>query len=640
MFSGTAGEAAAMEAAATAQRRQARRVARWLGMAWAFYPPPPVEPYYLQRNIQGLCRVFSSMLKARGLPLLAAPLLLLFPPFSSQAAAPEASLRYQSLPLPGPPSVIVPADVDGDGRQDLAVAVAVTRWDQISVEESMKMDDVEGLVEVLTVIPALLEKRELRVFLGRPGGIGGMGGYAPEPLVLELDAAVLSIEAGPPGAPVLALTDGGLSALRLQAGALSWEPLFEEKSLLSGTGTFVPNLGMVHDLDGDGRADVLFPTRDGASVYLNGPDGLRRASKVRFPLDDLQPEGGGRLSRLYPLPEVREVTGDKLPDLILQDPRRSWRGVRVLRNLGGGRFAEAVSPLPPPPEKAKETRRPGQPPPPPKPVVVWFGDLDGDGRAEYVTQEARALPENAGFRQEMKNAKLPHFQIGLHRARPDLTMEPTPYRQFEVEGYAFDSDGGDGGGGDGHSDDSGFTFPGGLEDLNGDHRPDLVALTLDFSLFQALKAVTVQRISVALDFHVWCQKADGSFQPVRGLDLSGDLNLNFRDLRIGQLSQFAGDFDGDGRQDFLQLGRGKAATVHRGRGDCSFPARPDLTIPLQEPPLDLGLVQVRDLDGDKKSDLLVIQPQAQQKNADPKDRGITPPVRLDLYLSNVNGGAR
>lgn len=566
------------------------------------------------------------MLKACGLPVLAAPLLLLLSLPHPSAAAP-ASLRDQSLPLPGAPSAIVPADVDGDGRQDLAVAVAVTRWDQISVEESMKMDDVDGLVEVLTVIPALLEKRELRVFLSRPGG------YAPEPLVLALDSTVLSIEAGPPGASVIALTDGGLSALRLQSGALSWEPLFEERSLLSGTGTFVPNLGLVHDLDGDGRADVLFPTREGVSVYLSGPDGLRRqpASKIRFPLDDLQPEGADRLSRLYPMPEVREVTGDKLPDLILQDPQRGWQGVRVLRNLGGGRFADAVRPLPP---IVREMRRPGQPPSPPRPVVVWFGDLDGDGRGEYVTQQARALPENAGFRQEMKNAKLPHFQIRLHHARPDLGMEPAPYRQFEVEGYAFDDGGGEGGGGEGDGGEVGFTFPGGLEDLNGDRRPDLVALTLDFSLFQALKVVTMQRMSVALDFHVWCQKADGSFQAVRGLDLSGNLNLNFRDLRPGQLSQFAGDFDGDGRPDFLQLGRGKAATVHRGRADCSFPARPDLTIPLKEPPLDLGLVQVRDLDRDRKSDLLIIQPQAQQKTG---ERGVTPPVRLDLYLS---GGGR
>jgi uncharacterized membrane protein YgcG len=565
-------------------------------------------------------------------------------PRPSRAA--EATLSYQSLPLPGAPSALVAADVDGDGRQDLALAVAVTRWDQISVEESTTMDDVEGLVEVLTVIPALLERRELRVYLGRPGG------YAPEPLALALDGSVLSLEAGPPGAPVVALTDGGLSALRLHSGALSWEPLFEERSLLSGTGTFIPNLGMVQDLDGDRRADVLFPTREGAAVYLSGLDGLRRepASRVRFPLDDLQPEGGERLTRLYPLPEVRDVDGDELPDLVLRDPRRgSWQGFRVLRNLGGGRFAAPLSPLPPPatPTTPPAPPKPGQPPPPPRPVVVWFGDLDSDGRAEYITQQAEALPADAGFRKEMKNAKQPHFHLRLHHARPDLTMEPAAYRELDIEGYAFDGgedggnggdggeDGGNGGdGGDGGG--GGFSFPGGLQDLNGDGRPDLVALTLDFSLFQALKVVTVQRISVALDFHIWCQKADGGFQVVRGLDLSGNLNLNLRDLRPGQLSQFAGDFDGDGRPDFLQLGRGKAATVHRGRADCSFPAKPDLRVTLQEPPLDLSLAQVRDLDGDRKADLLIIQPQ--QRTA---VGGVTPPVRLDLYLSAaVSGGAR
>jgi hypothetical protein len=545
------------------------------------------------------------------------PLLAVFASLAGLFGPPEAALRYQSLPLPGPPSVIVPADVDGDGRPDLAVVVAVTRWDQISVEESAKMDDVQGLVETLTVIPALVERRELRVFLGRPGG------YAPDPLVLVLDPSILSIEAGPPGAPLVALTDDGLSALRLKAGALSWEPLLSERSVLSGTGAFVPNLGLVHDLDGDGRADVLIPTREGAAVYLSGPDGLRRepASRIRFPLDDLQPAAGGRLSRLYPLPEVRDVDGDKLPDLILPHPRWGLRGFRVMRNLGGGKFAEAVAPLGPAP--APGTARLHKPGTPAPPVPVWFGDLDGDGRAEYVTQQQMTLPADSGFRKELADAKRPHFVIRLHHARPDLSMDPAPYRQIQVEGYAFDDDGG----GDGdNGDDQGFRFPGGLQDLNGDGRPDLVALTADFSMFQALKVLTVQRLSVQLDFHVWCQKADGSFQPVRGLDLSGTLNLDLRNVRPGQLSQFSGDFDGDGRPDFLQLGRGKEATVHRGRADCSFPAKPDLSIPLKEPPLDLNLVQVRDLDGDHKADLLIIQPQTGEP-------GVTAPVRLDLYLS-------
>src|SRR5207237_7059962 len=139
------------------------------------------------------------------------------------------------------------------------------------------------------------------------------------------------------------------------------------RSVLSGTGAFAPSLGLVRDLDGDGRADVLIPTREGATIYLSGPDGLHRepASRVRFPLDDLQPAAGDRLSRLYPLPDLADVDGDKLPDLILRNPRHGLRGFRVLRNLGGGKFAEAVAPLGPAPlPGTSPPRKPGTAAPP------------------------------------------------------------------------------------------------------------------------------------------------------------------------------------------------------------------------------------------------------------------------------------
>jgi hypothetical protein len=68
-------------------------------------------------------------------------------------------------------------------------------------------------------------------------------------------------------------------------------------------------------------------------------------------------------------------------------------------------------------------------------------------------------------------------------------------------------------------------------------------------------------------------------------------------------------------------------TVHRGRADCGYPAKPDLSLELREEPRDLALVQIRDLDGDDLSDLLLIQPQ------EVKEASVTPPVRLDLYLS-------
>lgn len=538
---------------------------------------------------------------------LALSLLLALP---TAARRERLALRAESLELPGAPSAVVAADIDGDGLRDLAVVLAFTHWGEIGIEESVQMDDVEGLVEVLTVIPSLVDRRELRVFLGRPGG-----GFEPSSRSMAIEPSVLSLEAGPPGAPVVALTDEGLSALRVRDGALVFEPLIQERPVLAGTGTFLPNLGLVKDLDGDGRTDVLLPTAEGASVYLSGPEGLRSASRLRFPLDGLHGRARRTLSRFHPLPEVRDVNGDKLPDLVLRHASGAWSGFRVLRNQGGGRFAEAVAPL----GEYQESK----PDPLHTPVVTWFGDLDGDGRAEYVTQEERGPGENAGIRKEMQHAKRPKFLFRVHRSRPDLGMEPKPFQQFEAEGYAFDTGGSQG---DGEVRVE-MAMPGGFQDLNGDGRMDLVALTLDFSMLQAVKVLTVQRIGIGIDFHVQCQGPGGRFAPVRGLDLSGKFNLNLNNLQIGQISQFAGDFDGDGRADFTQMGRGKTVTIHRGRPDCSYPAQPDLALELREAPRDLALVQVRDLDGDELTDLLVIQPQVV------KEANVTPPVRLDLYLS-------
>ena len=552
------------------------------------------------------------------LPSLLALIFFLSSPPPAAAAREKLELRYLPLPLPGAPSAVVAADVDGDGHRDLAVVVAYTRWSQIEIEESTKMDDVEGLVEVLTVIPSLVERREIRVFPGRPDG-----GFGPGSVALPIDASVLTVEAGPPGLPVVAMTDEGLSALRMKPGVsgppeLSWEPVFSERSLLAGTGTFLPNLGLVRDVDGDRRADVLFPTSEGVSVYLSGADGFQTspAARVRFPLDDLQRPGNPRVWR-YPLPELRDVDGDRRPDLVLLHPAGELRGFRVLRNLGGGRFGEPIAPL----GDYEEDRERASDDETDDPMPSWFGDLDGDGKAEYVTQEEKGPGEDAGFRKEMEAAKRPHFIYRLHRSRADLTMEPKPYQQLEVMGYALE----------GSSDETDLRLPGGFQDLNGDGKEDLILTTLDFSMLQAVKIMTVQRIGIGLDFHLWCQAA-GGFRPVRGLDLSGKFNLNLNNLKIGHISQFEGDFDGDGRPEFVQMGRGRAVTIHRGQPDCGYNESPDLTIQLEEAPRDLSLAQVRDLDGDGLSDLLVIQPQARVA-----EKGVTQPVRLDLYLS---GGAR
>ena len=130
-----------------------------------------------------------------------------------------------------------------------------------------------------------------------------------------------------------------------------------------------------------------------------------------------------------------------------------------------------------------------------------------------------------------------------------------------------------------------------------------------------------------MDFHPWCQGADGGFSQVPNLDLSGKFRIKFRNVQIKHLSQFAGDFNGDGRKDFVQLGRGKKVTIHQGGPDCTYPQKPDRRLRFEREPKHLGLVRILDLDSNGRSDIYVVHP---LKNP---ETGESIPVRLDLYLS-------
>ncbi|HEX4499502.1 MAG TPA: VCBS repeat-containing protein [Thermoanaerobaculia bacterium] len=513
--------------------------------------------------------------------------------------------RLVSLDLPGAPAAVIAADVDGDGRPDLVVVVATNQWDEVAITESSTMDDVKGLVDVMTIVPAVIDHREVRVYRSLP-----TGAYAP-PVALALPLSVLSLEAGPPGTPVIALTDAGVSVLRLDPpGTLRLEPWIADPPVMAGTGNFLGDLGLMKDVNGDDLPDLLLPARDGIAVYLARPEkGLARNAAARLAVPGEVFRSARDLEHRYPLPEVADVDGDGRPDLIFRDPVKRWRSVWVARNAGQGRFLPAT-------EVVLGSGDPQSPTP------VWMGDLEGDGRAEVVFRQSLDDPKQKGIRQEMEKARQPRGRLTFHRLSKDLVPEKTAYRTFDIVGWGLEGV---------EAKDTEIELPGGFQDLNGDGRPDLVTVTMDLGLPKLLGSLATKRLTVGLDFHVWCQEKDGSFRSVKGLDLSGTFRFDLNDLRVSQLSLFSGDFDGDGRADFVQIGRGKRVTIHRGRPDCSFPAQPDMAFDLREEPRDLSLVRIRDLDGDGRSDLMIITPQR------PVEEGFVPPVRLDLYLS---GGAK
>lgn len=523
-----------------------------------------------------------------------ASLALLLPGLSPLAAE-RLALDYQALPLPGVPVSVLTPDLDRDGRRDLVVAVAYTEWDQTAVEERSEMDGIEGLVEVLTIVPSLEDRRELRVYLAGDEGYRMVG----EPL--ELPPSVLALAEGVPGAPVIALTDDGVSVLELDSErGPGLRPVVAQPPILAGSGVFLPRLRLVADVVGDPTPDLLLPTDTGLAVHAGGALGFAEAETTRVAPPGEQREGR---RRAIPWPEVADLTGDGRPDLLWQDPEDGWARPRV--SIGhGSSFRPAL-----------EIPRPGSP----AEEIVYVGNLDAEGRAELVTaEELTREDEDLGVREEIREAEAPPYRYRFYRLNGDLRPEATPYTTLHARGYAF-------------LDGSELRLPGGFRDLHGDGRPALLTLTLELSITKALRALATKRMTLPMDFHLFCPQPDGGFRPVRDLDLSGKFKLNLNDIRLRTLPMFDGDFDGDGRVDFAQLGRGRKVTIHRGEGGCRFPTRPDLTVKLEEAPRLVELVEVRDLDGDGRADLLVIQP------GSAAEAGVTAPVRLDLYLS---GGGR
>lgn len=524
------------------------------------------------------------------------------------ARAPSGlALRHVPLDLPGPPSVIVSTDLDGDGTRELAIVVAYSEVDSIGE------DRIEDLVQISVVIPVLFERRELVAYST------GANGFRPIAAPLSLPPAVLSVESGPPGAPLVAVTDEGLSRVVLRRGEagpeLALEPILARRPVLAGSGTFQTALRVVHDVDGDGIGDILFPAEDGIAVYL-WRDGAPRAvagPPVRFDGEDSRSSVGA--SRRYPLPTLRDVDGDGTADLVVRDEGR-WH---VLKGRGDGTFVPIRAAARDCHDRGTDVRFAGGAADG-KPWPDGFAelrDIDGDGRAEAVLTE-EIETDGDGLRSALREVRRPRVRYSVHELDGALDVVREPVTSFVAEGHDFS-----GGGAGLPAEAAPFA------DLDGDGREELVTVTLDFSMLQAVRVLATKRISVGTDFHVFRQTEDGSFREVDGLDLSEKLKFDLDDLTLGRFAQFAGDFDGDGRQDFVHLGRGRTVTIHRGQAGARYPKDPDLSVDLDEPAGDLALVRIEDLDGDGRSDLRVTRP------VESSDPDATAPVRLDLYLSGA-----
>lgn len=542
------------------------------------------------------------------------------------ARAEQLELRQLELELAGPPVSILSGDLNGDTRLDLLVVTAFTYWGETS---SYATEMVDGKMwQMVQVIPSLIERRQWQLYLAMEDG--SFSRPAPPQ---DLPFSVLAFAQGPPTHPILALTDEGLVAVEYDAALaeapLVMIPLISTPPVFAGSGSLLPGYKFTGDVNDDGILDVLLPTADGVQVHLSGSQGLVPAGPPLVLPGDRSGRDGVAW-RSYPLPHIQDVNGDQISDLVVYhkaDGRRlvefehdqGLGAISVLRGTGDGRF------LPPEPILGAGTTDPQNATPYEAFLLLTsgreltgtlaaFGDLDGDGRAELATYDEVDQGGDDGFRQEMKHAKRPLFKIRLYRLDDNLRVATEPYRVFTAQGYPFLFDW------LGESN-------GGFVDLDGDGRMDLVTVDLDFSLWQVPKILMARSIGLGLNFHVWPQQPDGTFREEKASRVRGKLKVNLRQVKLTEFAQFAGDYDGDGRIDFVSLGGSRKVAIHRGQQGAVYPKKPDVNISLSRSPDDTGLVKAPDLDGDGRSDLLVVT----ILKAD--EDGETRPTRVEIYLT-------
>jgi hypothetical protein len=377
--------------------------------------------------------------------------------------------------------------------------------------------------------------------------------------------------------------------------------------VLAGAGALLSSLPLRADIDGDPRPDLMLPAEDGVALYRGETAGLSPRAVTRLPMpDDRRGHDTGPWRR-FSMPRLEDLDSDGLPDLFVVTGSDNQPVVHVFKGVGEGRFAPArvLTPLCGIEPSAPQNRPGGSA------ELAHFGDITGDGLAEVVTST-----ELGGEDDGLDEAREPRFTYRFYHAGKDLAIEPKPYLKMEVLGYPF------GAGILSMFDGSPFV------DLDHDGAKEILTMTLDFSLWQALRVLTTKRFGMGLDFQLWSQGAGGTFTKVEGLDLSEKLLLDFNDLKLPRLAHFSGDFNGDGIKDFIHLGRGKEVTIHHGRKGCRYPSKPDLSVDIGDEIQDAALARVGDLDGDGRADLSIT------RMIPAEEEGMTGRARLELYLSS------
>lgn len=334
----------------------------------------------------------------------------------------------------------------------------------------------------------------------------------------------------------------------------------------------LPRVALIHDLSGDGRADLLVPQPFGYLAALAPADPAQRlfslslASRnrmIRMTHEVIQTDF---LAQSFALPVLLpgDFDGDGKPDLMGLDRKE------FLVFLGKG--AEGFSPRPSyravlpfldvdveePEEDMFEGRR------------VFVEEIDGDGLADLVAVRTQG---KVGLFSSIRT----RFEVFL--GRRDAFFPTFPDRLLTVPGVV--------------------TLPE-FTDLDGDGKRDLVAPALRTDILSGIKTAALKEVTVT--WHVFPAGPDGLWveEPV----FSQSESLPVGGIEKGEAvpaAAFHGDFDGDGMRDRLSLEDGRVR-IHTAIPGLRFRYLED---PRWEVAAELSNdFEVKDLNGDGCSDLL------------------------------------
>lgn len=457
---------------------------------------------------------------------------LIVPAHSAPAEADQIQFTVSRIHLEGKLHFVVPADLDGDGVNELLVCHLPDRG-----------AGAGGKVLAL-----------YRTNDGRH--------YGPHPArTISLDSKIGVVDVGDlnnDGRDDLIFTsDGRLSAyLTQEEGLLAEKPetIFEHPYNLPFARERAFRVRLVWDLNHDGRDDVLLPTMEGYTLFLQDARGrFPQSPSQTFQLDysSVMWEEGEHIAIEYkiPSPTQLDIDGDGVLDLVFSDGN-------IFHFFPFDKEKAAYGPH-------KEVKLPVERPP--------FGllhsvvdDIDADGAPDILLMR-------------VSGKKMQTNEIAIFRGKPGPAYSDKEDQMIVREGAA--------------------EVPAVL-DLDGDGKKELITGSVDIGLTFFIDYFLRNRIGINVSIYQIADRIYGE-KPVKVKRV-----YFMTEEEEGTPGMEQADFNGDGLDDFVLAVSPDKLSFYFADPDVLLPDDPTCEVEVPS----YGVMVAEDINGDGKDDLSITYP--------------------------------